>query len=510
MKNSQPRRFSRRQFLGEASCATVGTISVLSTLLNLKMANQLAASDLVPTGSGATDYKSLVCIFQAGGNDSFNMLVPRGNTEYGEYAATRSNLALPQGSLLNLNLDAAQAGSGLEDRSDFGLHPGMSEIADMFNGTGAFAGNRRLSLVSNVGTLIEPTTKTEYVNGSVEVPKALFSHVDQIEQWQTAVPQGLDELSGWAGRAADVMHSIHNINQTSMNVATVPMNISVSGRSALQTGQCTEQFVITPSGGLLFSQRLPGLFPNFGLMAKKNEGLDSMIGRQYTNLLEQTFADLTADSIEKQNEFQATFENPGAGIEAALASVSWPASGFSSTLQAAARTIAIRDQLDLRRQTLFVQYGGWDHHGELLDTQDGMLQILSQGVSAFQEALEALGIQDDVVTFSASDFGRTLRSNGRGTDHAWGGNQFVFGGPVDAGHVFGTYPSLVLDSNDDVGRGGRILPSSPVDGFVGELLKWFGVSKQNLPYVLPNFENFYDLNSFYDEISPTLPLGIIT
>ena len=127
MKNSQPRRFSRRQFLGEASCATVGTISVLSTLLNLKMANQLAAADLMPTGSGATDYKSLVCIFQAGGNDSFNMLVPRGNTEYGEYAASRSNLALPQGSLLNLNLDAAQAGSLTGLLADLVFESGDSE-----------------------------------------------------------------------------------------------------------------------------------------------------------------------------------------------------------------------------------------------------------------------------------------------------------------------------------------------------------------------------------------------
>ena len=500
--------YTRREFLGEASCAAVGTISVLSTILNLKMANHLAAADLAPmaAGSPVTDYKSLVCIFQAGGNDSFNVLIPNSATEYGEYAASRSNLAIPQGSLLNLNLSPPLTGSGQEDRGDFGLHPAMTELADMFNGTGAFAGNRRLSLAANVGTLVEPTTKTEYVNGSVQLPKALFSHVDQIEQWQTAVPQGATQLSGWAGRAADVLHSTVNIDETTMQVSTVPMNISLNGRNAFQTGQSTEQFVITPSGGLLFS----GQDATSGMLLAKNQGLDNMISQQYANLLTQTFADLTKDSVEKQEEFQDTFDNPGAAIDAALDSVAWPGGYFATTLRAAAKTIAIRDQLGLRRQTLFVQFGGWDHHGELLDTQNGMLLILSQGIHAFQLALEALGVQDEVVSFTASDFGRTLRSNGRGTDHAWGGNPMVFGAPVEGGHVFGAYPSLVLDANSDVGRGGRMLPSTPVDGFFVEMLKWFGVSQQNMPYVLPNIENFYDLNSLFDGVSPTLPLGLIS
>ena len=126
-----------------------------------------------------------------------------------------------------------------------------------------------------------------------------------------------------------------------------------------------------------------------------------------------------------------------------------------------------------------------------------MLKVLSDGLHAFQLALESLSIQDEVITFTASDFGRTLRSNGGGTGHAWGGNQIVMGGPVKGGHIFGSYPSLALNSVDDIGRGGRILPSTPVDGFIAETLKWFGVSKQNLCYVLPNFENFYDLDSFY-------------
>ena len=502
---------TRRKFLGETSCAAVGTISMLSTLLNLKMANRLAAADLEPMAIAGTepDYKSLVCLFQAGGNDSFNVLIPNSTTEYDEYVAARSNLAIGQSSLNALDLAPPITGSGTEDRGDYGIHPSLGAVADMFNGTGAFAGKRRLSFVANIGTLVEPTTKAQYLGNGVALPRALFSHVDQIEQWQTAIPQGAAQLSGWAGRAADVLHSTINVDQTSMQVSNIPMNISLNGRNAFQTGVSTEQFVITPGGGLLFTERLPTQNPDTGVLYEKNQALESMLSQQYDNLIQQTYADLTRDSVGQQEEFQAIFDNPGSAIETALNGIAWPGSYLATTLRASAKTIAIRERLGLRRQTLFVQFGGWDHHAELLVNQAGMLTVLSQAVSAFQLALEALGIQDDVITFTASDFGRTLRSNGRGTDHAWGGNQMVFGGGIQGGHVFGSYPSLVLDANDDIGRGGRILPSTPVDGLVVELLKWFGVSKQNMTYVLPNIENFYDLDMLFDPTAPTHPLGLL-
>ena len=136
-------------------------------------------------------------------------------------------------------------------------------------------------------------------------------------------------------------------------------------------------------------------------------------------------------------------------------------------------TIKIRSQLGLKRQTFFINWGGWDHHGELLNTEAGMLAGVDAALGAYQQALEMLGLANDAITFTASDFGRTLRSNGRGTDHAWGGNAMVFGGPVDGGKIFGTYPDLTLDGPDDVGRGGRLLPSTAVDLYFAELLRWF-------------------------------------
>ena len=173
------------------------------------------------------------------------------------------------------------------------------------------------------------------------------------------------------------------------------------------------------------------------------------------------------------------------------------------TLKAVVQTIKIRTLLGLRRQTFFVNYGGWDHHAELLNTEAGMLSTLDTAIGAYQQALELLGLQNDVITFSSSDFGRTLRSNGHGTDHAWGGNALVFGGKVDGGKIFGTYPDLTLDGPDDVGRGGRLLPSTPVDLYFAELLRWFGVSADNMPYVLPNIANFWN------PTSPSPPLGFV-
>jgi len=167
------------------------------------------------------------------------------------------------------------------------------------------------------------------------------------------------------------------------------------------------------------------------------------------------------------------------------------------------KTIKIRSLLGLRRQTFFLSYGSWDHHGELLNTEAGMLATLDAALGAYQQALEMLGLQDDVISFTASDFSRTLRSNGRGTDHAWGANAMVFGGKVDGGKIFGTYPDLTLDGPNDVGRGGRLLPSTSADLYFAELLRWFGVSSGNMSYVLPNVANFWNPNS----ASP--PLGFV-
>ncbi|MDA0810997.1 MAG: DUF1501 domain-containing protein [Verrucomicrobia bacterium] len=475
-------RFTRRRFLGEASCAALGTAPVLSTLLNLRMANQAAAQEL---GTG-NDHRSFVCIYLGGGIDSFNLLVPRDAAPYTEYQAARGNLALRPDQMIALE----QAAQG--DGKSYSINNGAAELADMFNGTGAFTGKRRLSFAANVGTLVQPTSMDEYQRGTVSLPKALFSHKDQTEQWQTSVPQGLSELTGWAGRAADLLHSTHNGGKTAMN-------LSFSGNNVLQSGKATTQFVVTSDGALYFS----GATAKDGPMFVKNTALKSMMEAHYDNLFRKSFAGLTRDSAAASEFFTSVFST------APTIHTPFPNSRIAETLRSVALTIALRDQLGLRRQTFYVDYSGWDHHSELINTQATMLRELSPALAAFQLALEELNLADDVIGFTCSDFGRTLRSNGRGTDHAWGGNQFVFGTPVAGGRVMGTtlrqsgYPSLALDGPNDIGRGGRVLPTTAVDEYFGELLSWFGVSGTHMDSVLPN------LRSFYDPTTITHPLGIL-
>jgi len=469
---------TRRHFFGRSACAAMSSLPVMNTLLNLQLAGR-AAADGAPT-----DHRTLVCIFLNGGMDSFNWLVPRDSARHATYTTTRGNLALSTSEILSLNQDGG-------DGQLYGIHPSCTGLADMFNGTGSFAGKRRLSVLANVGTLIQPVTKAQYLAESIPLPRALYSHSDQIDQWQTSVPQGMTQLSGWAGRTADLIHATANAN-------SIAMNISLSGNSLWQVGNNTTQFVVTDRGALTFtgSEISDPLHP----MRLKNSAHRSILQQNYANLMQQSYGQLTRSSIELQEFFLQQYNSFD---DSAVASLFPGTNYIAQQFRAAVKMIALRPALGLHRQTLFIAFGGWDHHGELLETQAGMLNTLNTSLTAFQGALEQLGLQDSVITFSASDFGRTLRSNGRGTDHAWGGNALVMGGPVQGGRVCGTFPDLTLESSDDTGYGGRMIPTTSVDQFFAEMLRWFGVPASGMSTVLPNIGNFYDVNS------SSLPLGFL-
>lgn len=475
--------FSRRQFFARSSGATLGSVGVFNALLNLKLAQRASAQ------AAPSDYKTLVCLFLNGGNDSFNWLVPRDSGRHAVYATARGNLALPLGDLRPLN----QTVDG--DGQLYGIHPSCVGLQELFNGLDGDVAKRRAAFVTNVGTLIQPTAKSQFLAESVPLPRALFSHSDQIDQWQTSVPQGMSELSGWGGRAADVLHGTANSGATSMS-------ISLAGNNLFQVGNSTQQFVITADGALTFSaaQTDPANDP-LNPLRLKNAAHRSIIEQHYASLMQQSYAKLTKDSLDMQEFFLEQFNSYH---DAAVAS-HFPGNNFlARQFRAAAKVIALRPQLQLHRQTLFLGFGGWDHHGELLETQAGMLSVLSAALTGFQKALEQMGLQDSVVTFTASDFGRTLRSNGRGTDHAWGGNALAIGGPVRGGRVCGTFPNLTLDGPEDVGYGGRLVPSLSVDAFFGEMLDWFGVPASSMDLVLPN------VGHFYDPASTSRPIGFLS
>ena len=464
-------KLNRRKFLGQASCAAIGSTTLLSTILNMGVANSLAGMS-TPSYSAGGDYKAMVCILLAGGNDSFNMLVPRNGNHYTEYANTRSNLALPQGDLLPLNYSD-------KNGKQFGVHPSMPEVQRLFN-------NNKLAFVSNVGTLIEPTTKSQYLNKSKPVPVGLLSHADQIQQWQTSIPQTRSS-KGWGGRMADILQA-GNANQN------ISMNISLSGTNIFQVGNQSAEYAIRASaGGSVGISTYDG---TSALDVALKQGTESLLAQQYQDIFKSTFTNKITASQSNHVEFSAALN------QAPVIATAFSANPVSANMELIAKTIAVRDVLNVKRQTFFITIGGWDHHDEVLNNQVAMLSVVSKALSEFQTAMEELNLSDCVTTFTASDFGRTLTSNGNGSDHAWGGNVMVMGGAVKGGQIYGEYPSLALNSKDDVG-GAILLPSISTDEYFAELSKWFGVTNGDLSYVLPNIGNFYNVNS------NSLPIGFM-
>lgn len=452
------KKISRRQFLGQASCAAVGSTAFLSTLLNLKLANSAAAQTVT---SEEEDYKALICLFLAGGNDSYNMLVPSSGEAYNEYAAIRGTLAHAQNSILPIQ-------PATTDGRTFGLHPGMPEVQALFD-------SGELAMLANVGTLVEPTDLAGFQNGSSKLPLGLFSHSDQIAHWQTSLPDQRSAV-GWAGRMADLL-------KESSNNSKVSMNISLSGNNVFQTGRNVISFSVSsnPNADLGINQY--GETDSF-LGAIKTNTIDSLMAANYHNLLETAYADSVKDSIEA-NEL----------VEAALSTAPEIQAQFSennvaSAFSMIAKLISVRKQLGMQRQTFFVLFGGWDHHDAVIESQNAMLPIVSSALSELNVALKELGVNDQVTTFTASDFGRTLTSNGDGTDHAWAGNHLVMGGAVQGKMIYGDYPPLYEGNPYDTGRG-RLIPTLSVDEYFAELALWFGLSQTEVHEIFPNLGKFY-------------------
>lgn len=458
---------NRRKFIHQASCAGVGASTLLSGLLNMRAAGAAALANSAVVASN--DYKALVCILLGGGNDSFNMLLPRSGQAYTDYAQARSNNAISSSDILSINPLNTQA-------FDLGLHPSLPNMRDMFN-------QGKLSFISNVGTLIEPLTTNQFYNGNGNIPLGLYSHSDQVQQWQTALPQDRSTV-GWGGRMAELIMDMNN-NQN------VSMNVSLSGTNFIQTGSSTVPYTLIPGEG-------PAGLYDYGnqwdFIRWRDKAIKGMVDTNYDDVFEQTFVNTFKTSLDAFDLYKSAFEQ----TDGTLSHINFMGDEwrFGESLKTTADTIAARNILDQKRQTFFIEFPNWDHHDELVNSHAEQLMAVDQGLKTFQDAIDSMGLGDNVVTFVISEFGRPLVSNGNGTDHAWGGNVFVMGNAINGQRVFGRYPKLSLSSADpfDIG-GGIFLPELSCDQYFAELALWFGVSPSDLSTILPNLGNFYDITS---------------
>lgn len=464
----------RRTFLKNATCGAMGSTTLLSSLSSLGALNGLVK----PSG----DYKALVCILLAGGVDSFNVLVPTGtsggDTGFADYLSARTDLAFPNTSqllpLTNTSVSSFRHLAG--SYQAFGLHPGMPGVRELYE-----EGN--LTFLANIGTLVEPiANRSEFESGQKKVPLGIYSHSDQIMQWQTSVPQSREAV-GLGGRIADLLNA-QNAN------TEISMNISLAGKNIFQRGNSITEYAIgnnvDPSNVGLRS--FPSWWNNAGLLQQIRLGaVDSLVSQNYANVLQQTYSTTAKKSLAAFDVFRSAL------MRTTPLQTTFPATSLAQNLAAIAQVMSVRQYLGAKRQIFFVQYGGWDMHDDLLNGLNQRLPVVSAALHSFFRATQELGIANQVTTFTISDFARTITSNGQGSDHGWGGNSMVMGGAVQGKQVLGAYPRLIIQNSNpfNVSFRGNFIPAVSTDELYAELALWYGVSPGDLPYILPNLGNFY-------------------
>ncbi|MGN6519421.1 MAG: DUF1501 domain-containing protein [Dokdonella sp.] len=458
-----PRCGARRRFLRNSLAALAGGYGFFGAPASLSLLNRVWAQ-----GAG-DDYKALVCVFLLGGNDGHNLVVPRG-AEYALYAQRRRGLTLPQASLLPLS---PQGWAGYP----VGLHPAMPEMAQLF-------GEGRLAILGSVGALLQPVTREEHQNGSVPLPPQLFSHNDQQDFWQNLeVRSSADPtpVSGWGGRLADLVHANYNAD------ATLSMNLSLAGTNAFQTGHVLQSIGVDTGEIRAIRSRDPdaaAAFQAFLATPPPNALADEY--RRTTRRAIDDYATL-ATALDGVAPLATPFPPPP---EVGAPAADRFAFALGSQLRRAAELIAARATLRHRRQVFFCSLGGFDTHDAQMGDQPQLLAGLSRALAAFDAATRELGVDASVTTFVASEFGRSLTSNGDGSDHSWGNHLFVLGGGVRGGRIYGSMPDLAAQSADFTWDG-HLLPRIAVDQYGATLARWFGVTDATaLDTIFPNLHAF--------------------
>jgi uncharacterized protein (DUF1501 family) len=441
---------SRRKFIKRAIGSTLAMGSYAALGLQLSAAKAFASQ------SRFSDHKAIVCVFLYGGNDSFNMLVPTDAQEYQAYQQTRQQLAYARESLISLPLDQQS------NLSPHGMPESMQSLASIFE-------QGDLSLVSNVGPLIEPVTKQQLSNDPQLRPPLLFSHNSQQSLWQSG-QMNTQATTGWLGSMADLLQDTNT---------TLPTTLSISNSALLTSGAQSQALVLNTSGP-----------EEFGTLDANNSADDWRIAaferiQQLTNSpLDREYAKRVGLARTNNQIVQAALDTMPARTTA------YPTNNsLASELKMVADLISVQSALSQQRQLFFVSLGGWDTHDAQATAHPQLLSTLSEALAAFNTDINMQNKGEQVTTVTLSEFGRTLTSNGDGTDHGWAGHQLAMGGAVNGGKVLGYLPQQRLNTNDDLGDG-RIIPSTSIEQLGADLAKWYGLSDGEIAQVFPNLNRF--------------------
>ena len=471
----QPDRHSRRAFLQRTGQLAM-TGAAMPWALNLAAMGDAAAFE-------AQDYKALVCVFLYGGNDYANTVVTYDSSRHAEYARIRAagagsaagSIVMERSTLSNTVLRPSTA---LPEGQQYALHPSLYNLAGLFN-----SGQAAVQL--NVGPLVVPLTRAQYNSRAYPLPPKLFSHNDQQSVWQSSSPEG--STVGWGGRLGDLALASNTSAQFTC--------ISVTGNSVFLSGQQALQYQCSTSGAIRIRATQPGDW-FFGPHEGMRETLLELTQQHHTHVLQEEYNAVMRRAIASESKVRNALV--GVNLRSPFAD-----NNLSRQMRMVAQLIGARQALGVKRQVFMVSMGGFDLHDNLVSRQPGLLMELDQALSAFYRATVELGVADRVTTFTASDFGRTLTSNGDGSDHGWGSHHFVVGGAVKGARFYGEAPPVSVGDSDapqdqwHVGQG-RLLPRTSTDQFAATLARWFGVQDSEINSILPNLRHFGDGNGTLD------------
>lgn len=525
---SQTSFASRRSFLAQtASLSALGAAVPLG--LNMSAITRAAAQ----SGSG---YKALVCVFLAGGNDAFNTVLATDAASWGHYLKHRrpvdgsSSIALmeagtppnpsaaagtpeKQGGVLPI----AHANRSVHSGRNFALHPSLVRMQQMH-------ANGNAAVIANVGPLTRQTTKADWSNVSASKPKKLFSHNDQQSTWQSLQPEGAS--SGWGGLMADELMSRNGAGRSAEEARVIQRLFTCMTPMSSATWLAGQSVLPYQSS----ATTVPGLgnantvYGNATLHSAMLNIMSQQSASAQSNVLVSDHQEVVKRAI-RASELMGTRLVP-------LGAAPWSTSGATNAyndpllkytspndgtqklnhlalqLQMVARLIETSRSaaLGMTRQFFMVSLGGFDFHDKQVLDQAERLAMLDHALNYFDQVLRSMpsgDLNSQVTTFTASEFGRTFTSNGDGTDHGWGGHQFVVGGAVRGSEVYGTFPAYssadaqgVFSSPDQI-QNGILIPTTSVDHLAYTLGRWMDVGHTELLGLLPNLGQFssagYDL-----------------
>jgi uncharacterized protein (DUF1501 family) len=483
---------TRREFIAKTGCAL--SMVTMATQFDGFGRMSVMAQKAEDTENSAvpSDYRALVLVFMQGGNDGNNMVIPNHSdanvSNYAAYTTARGTqgLALAQNTLLPITVPRM-------GNLTYGLNPAFGPLPvgvnNINNGIHDLWGLGKMAIIPNVGTLFAPITRTQYQNGSVKKPFQLFSHSDQVSQFQ-AGRSDVQSFTGWGGRTSDRRTSPDNPS------GLIPMITSISGSQLFTAGQTTLPLAMGAApAGLNTVLNMNGFGTSTAEVARR-AAFDGLRTQDLSQNLVAAASNITNQSV-SANTALATFQE---------VTVPFPTTSIGNQLKQVARLIKKRTDLSVNRQIFYVQIGSFDTHTNQLNTQTTLLGQMSQAIRSFYDEMATQGISDKVTTFTMSDFARTFNPAGTGaatvgSDHAWGNHMMVIGGAVTLSDFYGVntsngtpFPTIVQNGPDDADNGtsarGRWIPTTSIEQYAGTLAKWFGVTTADLPTVFPNIGNF--------------------